>query len=86
MNIDTYRDGVNCTWDESFARQALRWERRLELAMENGRFFDLVRWGIAEQAMNQYYNAERMRRPYYSSASLMRINMNTYPSPRHKSG
>ncbi len=70
MNIDTYRDGINCTWDEPFARQALRWERRLELAMENGRFFDLVRWGIAEQAMNQYYNAERTRRPYYSSAQF----------------
>lgn len=70
MNIDIYRDGINCTWDESFARQALRWERRLELAMENGRFFDLVRWGIAEQVMNQYYNVERMRRPYYSSAQF----------------
>ncbi|HMR18528.1 MAG TPA: RagB/SusD family nutrient uptake outer membrane protein [Sphingobacterium sp.] len=68
--IETYRDGVNITWNETTARQALRWERRLELAMENGRFFDLVRWGIAAQAMNEYYGAERTRRPYYSSAQF----------------
>jgi hypothetical protein len=28
-------------------RQAIRHERRVELAMEHDRFFDLVRWGIA---------------------------------------
>lgn len=70
MNIDTYKDGINCVWDESFARQALRWERRLELAMENGRFFDLVRWGVAAEVMNKYYNVEKGRRSYYSSAQF----------------
>ena len=68
--IETYRDGINITWNEETARRALRWERRLELAMENGRFFDLVRWGIAAQAMNEYYDAERTRRPYYSAAQF----------------
>lgn len=70
MHIETYRDGVNITWNEASARQALRWERRLELAMENGRFFDLVRWGTAGQAMNEYYSSERTRRSYYSSAQF----------------
>lgn len=41
------------------ARQCLRWERRLELAMENGRFFDLRRWGIASQTLNAYYASEQ---------------------------
>ncbi len=39
-------------------REAIRHERRVELAMEGQRFFDLVRWGIAEQVMNNYKNNE----------------------------
>ncbi|MBD5176544.1 MAG: RagB/SusD family nutrient uptake outer membrane protein [Bacteroidales bacterium] len=33
-------------------RQAIRHERRVELAMEGHRWFDLVRWGIAAQVMD----------------------------------
>ena len=29
-------------------------EQRLEFAMEGHRFFDLVRWGIAEKVLNKY--------------------------------
>lgn len=34
-------------------RQAIRHERRVELAMEGHRWFDLVRWGIAAQVMDR---------------------------------
>ena len=40
------------------ARQCLRWERRLELAMENGRYFDLRRWGIASETLSAYFASE----------------------------
>ena len=36
------------------ARTALRFERKLELAMEGHRMYDLVRWGIAESELNAY--------------------------------
>ncbi len=36
------------------ARNAVRFERRLELALEGHRFFDLVRWGIAKQTLESY--------------------------------
>lgn len=49
-------------WTQEYARQALRWERRLELAMEGQRFFDLVRWGIVANVMNSYFSTESMRR------------------------
>ena len=35
-------------------REALRHERRVELAMEGHRWFDLCRWGIAKETMNAY--------------------------------
>lgn len=45
--------------DKDIARKCLRWERRLEMAMENGRFFDLRRWGIASQTLNAYFESEQ---------------------------
>lgn len=40
------------TRDQSDLRDAIRHERRIELAMEHDRFFDLVRWGIAGQVLH----------------------------------
>lgn len=37
---------------------AIRLERLLELGMEGFRFFDLVRWGIAQTEINAFYNYE----------------------------
>ena len=39
---------------QSYARDAVRAERRVELAMEGQRFFDLKRWGIADVVINGY--------------------------------
>ena len=41
------------------ARKCLQWERRLELAMECGRYFDLRRWGIASQTLNKFFEKEK---------------------------
>ena len=41
------------------ARQCLRWERRLEMAMENGRYFDLRRWGIASETLTAFFASEQ---------------------------
>ena len=41
------------------ARVRLQWERRLELAMEDGRFFDLRRWGIASSTLNTFFEKEQ---------------------------
>ncbi|MCW3804566.1 RagB/SusD family nutrient uptake outer membrane protein [Plebeiibacterium marinum] len=77
IDIQTYQDGVNCVWTEDYARHALRWERRLELAMEGSRFFDLVRWGIADGVMNAYYLGEATDHTYYQGAEFEK-NKNEY--------
>ena len=56
-----------------FANPTAAWsgvlaERRLELAFEGHRFFDLVRWGIAAQVLNQYIAVEKIRRPFLTTA------------------
>lgn len=40
------------------ALQAIYFERKLELAMEGHRFFDLSRWGILQTTMNAYFQYE----------------------------
>jgi hypothetical protein len=57
-------------WTAAYALKALQWERRLEFATEGERFFDLVRWGIAEKVLNDYLNIEKVRRTFLSTAKF----------------
>ena len=68
--------------DQSFARKAVRFERRLELAMEGHRFFDLVRWGVAAEVLNTYWAVEKDRRIYKrGSAGFTKGKNEYYPIP-----
>ena len=70
------------------ARQCLQWERRLELAMENGRYFDLRRWGIASKTLNAYFESEKKSvyegqayAQYYGDAYYTAGKNEFYPIP-----
>jgi hypothetical protein len=80
-NIQTYEDGVNCTWDQAFARKALQWERRLEFATESPRFYDLVRWGIAAETINAYFLVEKTKRQYLEGAVFTKNKNEYFPIP-----
>lgn len=67
--------------DQEFARQAVRTERRLELAMEGHRFFDLRRWEIAGDVLNPYIQVEQNRRSFLSAASEFTERYNLFPIP-----
>lgn len=71
------------TWtDQSVARDAVRFERRIELALEGHRFFDLRRYGIAQQVMNKYLDEEVSKRSaYLTNAGRYEAKHDLYPIP-----
>ncbi len=76
--VGTYDDAWT---DAGAARAAVRMERRIELALEGHRFFDLRRWGVAKQVLNDYHAAEATRRSYISAASPYEDRHDLYPLP-----
>jgi hypothetical protein len=72
--------------NQSYARDAVRAERRLELALEGQSLFDLRRWGIADVTLNGYVNgvgggAEKNRRLYLAAAEPIGARHRWYPIP-----
>ncbi|MEO5891532.1 MAG: RagB/SusD family nutrient uptake outer membrane protein [Ferruginibacter sp.] len=80
-----YNIGLYTTpWaDQATARKAVRFERRLELALEGHRFFDLVRWGIASDYINAYLQKEKDRIPANLTGVTFTAGKNEYfPIPQ----
>lgn len=77
-------DGSNLAWTQENARKALQWERRLEFALESPRFFDLVRWGIAEPTLNDYLAKEKVRRDFLKDAEFTAGRDEYYPIPQRE--
>lgn len=68
--------------NKNAARDAVRLERRLELAMEGHRFFDLVRWQVADQVMNNYLEVEKTKRSHLSNAHFRKGTHEYFPIPQ----
>jgi hypothetical protein len=82
--VSAYQPGVNITWTQETARKALRFERRLELGQENQRFFDLVRWGIAAETLNAYFNVEKTKHPFLNGANFTKHKHEYLPIPQNQ--
>lgn len=67
--IGLYTTGTFALSGQEYARKAVRFERRLELAMEGHRFFDLQRWdngtGYMADILNAYESVEKTRSSFY---------------------
>jgi hypothetical protein len=75
----------NATWTKEYAWKALQWEFRLEMAMEARRGFDLVRWGIAAETLNAYYEVEKNRRTAYMTNAAFTPRKHEYlPIPNRQ--
>ena len=64
------------------ALKAVRFERVLELGMEGHRFFDLVRWGIADIEINTYLLKEKIARTYLNDAVFTKGKNEYFPIPQ----
>ncbi len=73
MNVGQY----NGTYTQEQALKIVKMERRIELGMECGRFFDLVRWGEADTVINKYYAEEANDCAIYADARFTK-NKNEY--------
>jgi hypothetical protein len=68
--------------DQTYARKAVRFERRLELAMEGHRFYDLVRWGIAGPVLNKFLTEEGKLRTYLRGGKFIEGKSEYLPIPQ----
>lgn len=68
----------------STALPAIYFERKLELACEGHRFFDLARWGIAAQTMNAYYQYERQFTGDLSTGNFTSGKNEYFPIPQQQ--
>jgi starch-binding outer membrane protein, SusD/RagB family len=81
-----YMDIYHTVWaSQDVARKAVRFERRLEFALEGHRFFDLVRWGIASSYITTYLNVEKNRLPGDLTGVSFTANKHEYfPIPQQE--
>jgi hypothetical protein len=78
--IQTYKT----PWaNKEVALKALRFERRLEMGMEGKRFFDLVRWGIAKEILNNYLTYESTKRANLKGA-VFKDHNGLFPVPQRQ--
>ncbi len=67
--------------DQATARKAVRFETRLEFAMEGHRYWDLVRWGVAAETLNAYIASESNHRNYLAGKSFVEGKHEYFPIP-----
>jgi len=67
----------NGNYSKDETMRIVKMERRLELAMESERFFDLVRWGDAATVINRFYSSEGAKMNFLSGSQFT-ANKNEY--------
>tara|TARA_R110002050_G_scaffold116847_2_gene233380 strand:- start:20865 stop:22607 length:1743 start_codon:yes stop_codon:yes gene_type:complete len=69
---------------KEYAWKALKFERRLEFAMEGSRWYDLVRWGEAGTVLNAYLVKEKTKRDFLANAIFTPGRDEYYPIPQRE--
>jgi len=77
--ISTYTSFPN----QTFAKKAVYFEQRLEMALEGHRFFELVRQGRAAQVLNDYAAVEGIRQPDVLAGATFQPFAEIFPIPQN---
>jgi len=72
------------TYDKAKTLSIVKMERRLELAMECERFFDLVRWGEAASVINNFYATESKSAKFLEGAQFVADKNEYLPVPHEQ--
>ena len=71
----------NGSYSKDDAMKIIKMERRLELAMESERFFDLVRWGDAATVINKFYTTEGQKMNFLAGSQFTAEKNEYLPIP-----
>ncbi|PWJ58287.1 putative outer membrane starch-binding protein [Dyadobacter jejuensis] len=82
--ISQYPAGDFLAKGKEAALKAIYFERKLELAMEGHRFFDLSRWGIADQVLNNYISFESSVTPDVQGGNFIKGVSEYFPIPQRQ--
>lgn len=81
--ISNYPASHEAFTNKDMCIKAVRMERKLELAMEGSRWFDLTRWGgqYMNQELSAYVNFEKQFLAKFQTASILPATKTTFPLP-----
>ncbi|AUD01003.1 RagB/SusD family nutrient uptake outer membrane protein [Spirosoma pollinicola] len=83
-SVGLYPASTFASQGKDYALKAIYLERKLELGMEGHRFFDLVRWGIAEQTLNAYFVYESTISTDIRGGKFVAGTKDYYPIPQRQ--
>ena len=82
--VHFYCKPYTATYTPDQALKIVKMERRLELAMESERYFDLVRWGDVSDVMLAYYAKEKQRVKFLNDAQYTKNRDEYLPIPHEQ--